>query len=188
MGTARRIFLSYAAVAAIYGAGIPLLLSAAGPAIDRALRLPGLVPPPWGLLAGLALCAWAWFWIAWSFAFLVKRGGGHPNEILGRELAPTTRRLVTEGPYRYTRNPMAYGLILFYFAALAFLRNSISILAMLPVACAFEVWYHRSYEEPGLMRRFGDDYARYRAEVPLLLPAAGRRRAGPPPGRQGAGG
>ena len=81
MGTARRIFLSYAAVAAIYGAGIPLLVSAAGPAIDRALRLPGLVPSPWGLLAGLALCAWAWFWIAWSFAFLVKRGGGHPEDM-----------------------------------------------------------------------------------------------------------
>lgn len=183
MQNGRRVFLSYVAVAAIYGGGIPVLVAAAGAALDRALGLPPLVPPPWDTVAGLALLAWAWFWIAWSLDFLVRRGLGHPNEILGRELAPPTRRLVTEGPYRHTRNPMAYGLIVFYFAALAFLRNSISILAALPLACAFEVWYHRTCEEPGLLRRFGDAYSRYRAEVPLLLPIARRRRQDPPENR-----
>ena len=176
MGNARRVFLSYVAVAAIYGVGLPILVAAGGHFLDGALGLPPLAPPPWNTAAGLALLAWAWLWIAWSFVFLVRRGRGHPNEILGRELAPSTRKLVTGGPYRYTRNPMAYGLIIFYFAALAFLRNSISILAMLPLACAFEVWYHRACEEPGLLRRFGADYARYRDEVPLLLPVARRRR------------
>lgn len=180
MGNGRRVFLSYVAVAAIYGAGIPCLVAAAGSALDRALGLRTLAPPPWNTALGLALLAWAWLWIAWSFVFLVRRGRGHPNEILGRELAPSTRRLVTEGPYRHTRNPMAYGLIVFYFAALAFLLNSISILAALPIACAFEVWYHRTFEEPGLLKRFGDEYARYRAEVPLLLPVARRRCPKPP--------
>lgn len=171
-----RVIFSYAAVVAIYGVGIPLLVASAGPRIDAAFGLPPLVPPPWDTVVGAALLAWAWAWIVWSFVFLVRRGRGHPNEILGRELAPPTQTLVTGGPYRFTRNPMAYGLIVFYFGALAFLRNSITLLAFLPLACAFEVWYHRAFEEPGLLRRFGVDYARYREEVPLLLPAPRRRR------------
>lgn len=176
MGDGRRIIASYAAVAVVYGCLLPLLVAAAGALLDRAAGLPPLVPPPWNTVAGLALLAWAWIWIVWSFVFLVRRGRGHPNEILGRELAPTTRTLVTNGPYRYTRNPMAYGLIVYYFAALAFLRNSIAILALLPLACLFELWYHRTYEEPGLLRRFGGEYARYREEVPALLPVVRRRR------------
>ena len=173
----RRVILSYVAVVAIYGVGIPVLVASVGPRIDDAFGLPPLVPPPWHATVGAALLVWAWFWIAWSFFFLVRHGRGHPNEILGRELAPPTRELVTGGPYRFTRNPMAYGLIVFYFGALAFFRNSITVLALLPPACAFEIWYHRTCEEPGLLRRFGAEYARYREEVPLLLPAPRRRRS-----------
>ena len=172
-----RVIFSYAAVVAIYGVGIPVLVASVGPRIDAAFGLPPLVPPPWHATVGAALLVWAWFWIAWSFFFLVRHGRGHPNEILGRELAPPTRELVTGGPYRFTRNPMAYGLIVFYFGALAFFRNSITVLALLPPACAFEIWYHRTCEEPGLLRRFGAEYARYREEVPLLLPAPRRRRS-----------
>ncbi|MDD5557817.1 MAG: methyltransferase [bacterium] len=172
-----RVVRGYILVIAVYAFGIPLLIAALAPRVDRALGLGPLLPPSVHVWAGLAALAYAWFWIGWALAALVRRGGGHPNEILGRELGPVTRRVVTDGPYRRTRNPMAFGLILFYFLALPLLLNSPVALALLPLACLFEVWYHRRYEEPGLLERFGADYERYRARVPLLLPFR-RRRSG----------
>jgi protein-S-isoprenylcysteine O-methyltransferase Ste14 len=86
-------------------------------------------------------------------------------------LAPwdPTKTLVVSGPYRYVRNPMISGVVsnllgealLFRSPALAcwgaafFLVNAI---------------YFPLAEEPGLERRFGDDYRRYKAAVPRWIP------------------
>lgn len=161
---------SYLLVVLIYACGIPLLIAQLGPMIDRLLSLGPLLPFPYQIAAGIIALAYAWFWIAWAQVFIIRRGKGHPNEILGYELGPLTQRLVTEGPYRHTRNPMAYGLLVFYFVALAFLSNAIITLVLFPLACVFEIWYHTTFEEPGLLKRFGSEYERYRKEVPILLP------------------
>jgi protein-S-isoprenylcysteine O-methyltransferase Ste14 len=170
-----RVLRSYILVIIVYGCLIPLLIASVGPRLDRLLGIGPLMPAPYHAAAGAAALAYAWFWIIWAQVSIVTRGEGHPNEILGYELGPVTQRLVVEGPYRYTRNPMAYGLIVYYFVALAFLRNSVVTLVLLVPACLFEVWYHRTYEEPGLLRRFGSEYERYRERVPLLLPFVTRR-------------
>ncbi len=177
MSGAGRVLKSYVVVIIAYGCLLPAFIVFLGPRLDRLLGVGPLLPSPYHAIAGLAALAYAWFWIIWAQVFIVSRGEGHPNEILGYELGPVTQRLVVDGPYRYTRNPMAYGLIMYYFVALAFLCSSVVILALLPAACLFEVWYHRTYEEPGLRRRFGSEYARYRERVPLLLPFPARRRA-----------
>jgi len=174
----KRVITSYIIVIAIYACLIPAAIILLGPKLDRLLGLPPFIPPPANIAAGLILLAYSWFWIVWSQIILTRSGEGHPNEILGHELGPLTRKLVTAGPYRYTRNPMAYGLILFYFAALPLLCNAISVLLLLPAACLFETWYHRRFEEPGLLKRFGSDYERYRGTVPLLFPFPKFRRRG----------
>jgi protein-S-isoprenylcysteine O-methyltransferase Ste14 len=170
MGKPTNVGKGYLVVILIYACAIPLLIALLGPRLDRLLGLRPLLPFPYQIAAGIITLAYAWFWIAWSQVFIVTRGKGHPNEILGYELGPLTQRLVTEGPYRYTRNPMACGLLIFYFVALAFLRNSIITLVLFPLACLFEVWYHKKYEEPGLRTRFGGEYEQYREEVPVLFP------------------
>ena len=161
---------SYLLVILLYGCAIPFLIASLGQKTDKLLGFGKLLRPPYQLIAGVVTLAYAWSWIIWSQAFIITRGKGHPNEILGYKLSPLTQRLVTEGPYRYTRNPMAYGLLLFYFVAIAFLRNSIITLALFPFACLFEIWYHTTFEERGLLTRFGIEYERYRKEVPALLP------------------
>lgn len=166
----RRIVSSYIIVIAIYLLLIPFLIVFLGKGLNRLLGWGPLLPSPYHTAAGIISLAYGWFWIIWSQFFLTTRGGGHPNEILGRELAPTTRRIVREGPYRFTRNPMAYGLTIFYFIALAFLFNITAIVALFPPACLFEIWYHKKYEEPGLLKRFGKEYEDYRKRVPLLFP------------------
>ena len=72
--------------------------------------------------------------------------------------------LVTGGIFRYTRNPMYLGMALFLAAIALFLANWASLLLVL----AF-VWYMTEFqvklEEQALERRFGEQYAKYKASV-----------------------
>ncbi len=157
-------------VVLVYLLLIPLIIILLGTRLNRLLGLGSILPHPYSVIGGLIAFAYGWFWIIWSQINIIKRGEGHPNEILGRELGPLTKRLVTNGPYNHSRNPMAYGLIIFYFLALPLLCNSTLPLALFPLACLFEIWYHKKYEEPGLLERFGEDYEKYKKRVPLLFP------------------
>lgn len=86
-------------------------------------------------------------------------------------LAPwdPTARLVVRGPYRYVRNPMISG-VLFVLLGEAALLGSPPLLLWFAVVFAVNAVYIPLVEEPGLSRRFGDDYARYKAHVPRWVP------------------
>jgi protein-S-isoprenylcysteine O-methyltransferase Ste14 len=81
---------------------------------------------------------------------------------------PTTR-LVVRGPNRYVRNPMISG-VLFALLGEAALAGSLPLLLWFGAVFAVNAVYLPLVEEPGLSRRFGDDYATYKANVPRWLP------------------
>ena len=86
-------------------------------------------------------------------------------------LAPwsPTSRLVIEGLYTYVRNPMILGVIIVLLGeALAF--GSWRILAWALAFFAINTLYFVRLEEPGLEKRFGEPYRRYRQNVPRWLP------------------
>jgi protein-S-isoprenylcysteine O-methyltransferase Ste14 len=172
-----RILNSYFIVVILYLALLPLIIIYVGRSLNNIIGLSLLPASVYLLAAGIAVSAYGWCWIIWSQVTLTRYGNGHPNEILGYELAPTTRSIVQSGPYKLTRNPMAYGLLVFYFLGLGLLSRIPLILFVFPLACLFEVWYHKKYEEPGLLKRFGENYARYKKTVPILLPFFKRRSA-----------
>jgi protein-S-isoprenylcysteine O-methyltransferase Ste14 len=81
---------------------------------------------------------------------------------------PTTS-LVVRGPYRYVRNPMISG-VLFVLLGEAALAGSLPLLLWFGLVFAINAVYLPLVEEPGLSRRFGDDYATYKANVPRWVP------------------
>jgi protein-S-isoprenylcysteine O-methyltransferase Ste14 len=81
---------------------------------------------------------------------------------------PTTR-LVVRGPYRYVRNPMISG-VLFILLGEAALFGSLALLVWFGLVLAVNAAYMPLVEEPGLQRRFGEEYERYRAHVPRWFP------------------
>jgi protein-S-isoprenylcysteine O-methyltransferase Ste14 len=89
-------------------------------------------------------------------------------------LAPwdTTRHLVVEGPYSRVRNPMITGVLAVLIGEAA-LFGSPALLSWCGVFLAINWVYFVLHEEPGLERRFGDDYRAYRRNVPRWIP---RRR------------
>ncbi len=93
---------------------------------------------------------------------------------------PTTR-LVVRGPYRYVRNPMISG-VLFVLLGEAALFGSLALLLWFGLVLMVNAVYMPLVEEPGLKRRFGEEYERYRAHVPRWIPRV-RPWDGPETGR-----
>jgi protein-S-isoprenylcysteine O-methyltransferase Ste14 len=95
-------------------------------------------------------------------------------------LAPwdPTQRLVVRGPYRYVRNPMITGVLLILLGEAALLGSE-WVLAWCLAFFAVNAVYFPLVEEPGLRRRFGDEYERYCRDVPRWIP---RRRPWTQPG------
>jgi protein-S-isoprenylcysteine O-methyltransferase Ste14 len=95
--------------------------------------------------------------------YLVLRGEGTPFPL------DPPQRLVVAGPYAYIQHPIAFGLLLMIFAEALWLHSpSVGIYAML--FTIFVNLYLIYIEEPGLERRFGEDYRAYRTAVPRWLP------------------
>ena len=106
-----------------------------------------------------------------AFGRFVVEGLGTPAPI-----APT-ERLVVGGLYRSVRNPM----YLAVFAAIvgqALVLGRVVLLAYAALVLAVTAAFVRLYEEPTLVRRYGEEYERYRREVPgwLPRPPGARRR------------
>ena len=55
-------------------------------------------------IAGLSLSVW-------SIIYMKRVGKGNPFDAMGHEVAPRTRHLMTDGPYKLSRNPMLYNII-----------------------------------------------------------------------------
>jgi protein-S-isoprenylcysteine O-methyltransferase Ste14 len=144
-------------------------------AVPLAILLTTPWKPGWGLpgaaavlpvLLGLALLAAGfslWLWTVRLFA-TIGRGTLAPWE--------PPRRLVVEGPYRHLRNPMIVAVVT-ALAGEALLFGSLPLAAWAAVFFAINDIGFRVYEEPGLERRFGEEYRAYRRAVPRWLP---RRR------------
>ena len=124
----------------------------------------GAMPGPglrWGLAAVLALPG---FWLAIrTMRLFVHEGQGTP--------APwdPPRKFVVSGPYRYLRNPMLLSVIVLILAE-AVALNSPCLLGWAVVFLVLNTVYFVFVEEPGLVRRFGDDYLHYKSAVPRWMP------------------
>jgi protein-S-isoprenylcysteine O-methyltransferase Ste14 len=78
----------------------------------------------------------------------------------GRE----SSRIVTWGPYRFSRNPMYVGLALAYIGEAGILRQVWPVF-LLPLTTAYVNWVVIRVEEGKLRDVFGEVYERYRARV-----------------------
>ena len=101
-------------------------------------------------LLGLGIVAWA------LATFLRHRTGVYPNQ-------PATR-IVRDGPYRWTRNPMYLSMTLLYLG-LALIANTLLPLLLLPIVLALLVRFVIRREERYLESGFGDEYNAYRRDV-----------------------
>ena len=111
---------------------------------------------------GVALLIWGYLQYRWVGTYRVKRGGGGP----GLEVPPD--RIVAQGPYRFLRNPMYLGHLIFMLG-LAVTFSSWLAAALLVFHM---VWFHKRVlkDEAALKQRFGASYLAYQARVKRWIP------------------
>jgi len=97
------------------------------------------------------------------FDSLAMRGFGRA----GTSVLPfgdRTTTIVTDGPYRFTRNPMYVGMALLY-AGVAVATGVIWAFATLPIVLIVISRYVIAREEAYLTAKFGDSYREYQSRV-----------------------
>jgi len=133
---------------------------ALGLALDYLWPLP-LLPRTVQYVLATALIA-VWLWITVRAFVKMRRAGTSPD------VYKPTSKLVTSGPFRYSRNPLYLGLIRLY-AGISSAVDSVVVLVLLPPAIAVQYYGLIVREEGCLERAFGEDYRRYTACVQRWL-------------------
>ena len=105
----------------------------------------------------------------WSNIFLFTVGKGGPVDALGVSISPQTKKLVTIGPYRYSRNPMVFGAFSLYLSIVLFLNSIIGVICII-VFLIIMIIYLKLSEEKRLLKDFGDEYIEYKKKVSMIFP------------------
>jgi protein-S-isoprenylcysteine O-methyltransferase Ste14 len=79
-------------------------------------------------------------------------------------------RLVTQGLYRYTRNPMLLGYFLFLMGVGLFFGSFALALILSTLFVLVVSFWIKTHEEPELVKRFGQEYISYREITPFIIP------------------
>ena len=95
----------------------------------------------------------------WSIVYMRHKGDGNPMDAFGHEVAPRTKHLMTEGPYRLSRNPMLTGSFIYYVGVCVWLWTwqALLVFGVFVIIMLIQV---RS-EEHRLRRDFGEEYEAY---------------------------
>jgi len=109
------------------------------------------------------------YFILWSNIFLLKRGKGGPTEGFGVEISPKTQKLVTTGVYKYSRNPMVFGAFSTY-TSIALYMLSPTTLICIALFYYLAKCYIRKWEEPRLLKDFGNEYVEYKKQTAMIIP------------------
>lgn len=108
------------------------------------------------------LLAWGYLQYRWVGTYRTREGGGGPG------LANPPDRIVAVGPYRWVRNPMYLGHLIFFAGLAGVLQSWIGA----AVLALHVVWFHQRVrtDERHLAERFGDSYRDYCRRVKRWIP------------------
>ena len=111
---------------------------------------------------GVPLLVWGYLQYLYVGSYRLPRAGG----TAGMDVPP--ERIITQGPYRFTRNPMYLGHLTFM---LGLTLTFWSWLALV-IFTGRAYWFHRRvlHDEARLEEIFGAEYAAYRAQVKRWIP------------------
>jgi protein-S-isoprenylcysteine O-methyltransferase Ste14 len=123
-----------------WGLGWPMVAWLHSPPLGIALVVLGLAPPVWA-------------------AVLFRREGTEINPT-----SPANKKLVTSGPYQFTRNPMYLGLVIVSLGIAVWVGAWPMFLAPL-ASFATSNWVHIPFEEAKMRRQFAEAFDVYCGRV-----------------------
>ena len=115
--------------------------------------------PVWRLVVALVLAVLGLSLSVWSIVYMRRKGDGNPMDAFGHEVAPRTKHLMTEGPYRLSRNPMLTGSFIYYAGVCVLLWRWPALVVF--VAFIAIMMLQVLSEEKRLRKDFGGEYEDY---------------------------
>jgi protein-S-isoprenylcysteine O-methyltransferase Ste14 len=147
-------FLGYFLGFAIFIVGIPVLMWVVS-------GMPTVFDIPEGrMFIGILLALFGLALSIWSIVHMKVVGKGNPFDAMGHEVAPRTKHLMTEGPYRFSRNPMLSGTYLYYIGYVIAFWSWWALLVFVAVASLMSLQVRS--EEKRLEADFGEEYLEYK--------------------------
>ena len=148
---------------------VPMALLFIGQAIDHALAFPLLFKPAVAKELSAICFGMGIPWLAWSIYWQHAKGGGTPFPLV------PTHVLLTDGPYRYCRNPMAFGALCWLGGWACLANGPTSLIGGLGFFATVVLSWDRWVEEKELGLKHGAAYVNYRHRTPFLIPLLRRR-------------
>ena len=131
--------------------------------IDHLYTIPKLWHEPVNYILSFPVIFVGIILVLWSFMYFLKvRGTPVP-------INPPPK-LITTGPYAYSRNPMTAGLFLQMFGVGIYFGSVLSVFIFTPLFIFIHYIELKKIEEPELEKRLGNDYVEYRKKVPMFFP------------------
>lgn len=118
-----------------------------------------LAAPLWRRVIALIMALVGLSLSVWSIVYMRYKGDGNPMDAFGYEVAPRTKHLMTEGPYRLSRNPMLSGSFIYYAGVCIWLWTWQALLVF--VAFIAIMMLQVLSEEKRLHKDFGEEYEDY---------------------------
>jgi protein-S-isoprenylcysteine O-methyltransferase Ste14 len=133
------------------------------PATDDSHWLTGTPAASLARPAGAAVFVAGFGLFVWCVALFTRQGRG--------TIMPwdPTQQIVVRGPYRHVRNPMISSVLCMLMGQALFFGSRLTA-AWAGFFFLINHLYFIHFEEPGLEKRFGDDYRQYKAAVPRWVP------------------
>ncbi len=131
--------------------------------IESNFAVPKIISYPFNIYIGEFLFAIGLTLFLWTVIIFFKVGKGTPAPII------PTQKLVTSGPFAYSRNPMVLGVII-WISGLGMIFNSFSFIGVGLIIPLSYLVYIKLVEEKELKARFGKKYILYKKRVPFLIP------------------
>ncbi len=156
----RKKVLGFVPVAMFFLIGFPTILVFMS-YVNPSLGLP--LTPPLSFVFASVLIVSGISLSLWTVRVQFKIGRGTPVPVM------PTRKLITEGPYAFCRNPMTLGIIIYYTGISVWLSSLLSF-GLTLVFILLSISYIKLVEEKELEMRFGDEYKKYKERTPFLVP------------------
>lgn len=128
----------------------------------------------WQIIVSAVLAVVGLVLSIWSIVYMRHKGDGNPMDAFGHEVAPRTKHLMTDGPYRLSRNPMLTGSFVYNVAACVWLWTWQSAVVFVVFVAIMLVQVMT--EEKRLRRDFGEEYDAYCRRTGRFLPFSTKRR------------
>ena len=113
----------------------------------------------WRMVIAIVLALIGLSLSVWSIVYMRRKGDGNPMDAFGHEVAPRTKHLMTEGPYRLSRNPMLTGSFIYFAGVCVWLWTWQALLVY--VAFIVIMLLQVRSEEKRLHCDFGEEYEAY---------------------------